>query len=108
MAFRRRAARLCDRAGRGRLKQKNSARWGPGGGRCRRAAGFEKASKTEFNGDRRIANPHQDRADMRHFPPCKLRPQLASPRAGAVSFGCGPGEAWWHIAIAAHGPGLSN
>jgi hypothetical protein len=35
--------------------------------------------KTEFNGDRRIANPHQSGADMRHFSPCRLRPQLAFP-----------------------------
>jgi hypothetical protein len=36
-----------------------------------------KLLKTEFNRDRRFASPPQNCADMRHFPPCPLRPQLS-------------------------------
>jgi hypothetical protein len=68
------------RTGRGRLKQKDLRLKG-----VRKQAipklktGHCRFFKTEFNGDRRIANPHQNRADMRHFSPCRLRPQLAFP-----------------------------
>jgi hypothetical protein len=45
-------------------------------------------SKTEFNGDQRLANAHQNRAGpLRHFSPCKLRPLACPPKPGALLHG---------------------
>jgi hypothetical protein len=84
-----RRPRFCDSSWAGPLETEGSL---PDGVRKQAIAklktGHRRFFKTEFNGDRWIANPHRNSADMRHFSPCRLRLQLASPQAGAASFGC--------------------